>query len=247
MAMTAEEIPLVGTGATFVIEQTTSDPNMKFRPAGAPAGAWHHTPWYHCTFFDPYERINVWSHGLPALAFVVLGALAKAGVVPGGLSMSVFCFCAAMTHGSSTLTHVWPDDHVLEKIDHLCIPFLIIGVPLTAVMALRPSGPYHVMAAMAVVATLAAFLPPLYRTLAFVASGAVLFGYYFWIVDWNILTQVVLQVAGGVFFVRNGGHSRPTGLQDHHMLHYCVTSACILHVVYIIRAVQSGADKAKIL
>ncbi|PNH12495.1 hypothetical protein TSOC_000589 [Tetrabaena socialis] len=209
---------------------------MKFRPQGAPAGAWHHTPWYVCTFYDPYERINVWSHGLPALGFVLLGALAKAGIVPGGFALSVFCFCAAMTQGSSALTHVWPDDHLLEKIDHVCIPFLIIGVPLTAVMALRPSSPYHMMVVVAVVAVAAAFLRPLYRTLTFVASGAVLFGYYFFIVNWNLVWQVVLQVAGAVFFVRNGGHSRPMGLQDHHFLHYCVTSACMLHVLYIMQA-----------
>jgi hypothetical protein len=33
--------------------------------------------------------------------------------VPGGFALSGFCFCAAMTHGSSALTHVWPDDHFL--------------------------------------------------------------------------------------------------------------------------------------
>ncbi|PNW77179.1 hypothetical protein CHLRE_10g425650v5 [Chlamydomonas reinhardtii] len=214
-----------------------SGPPYKFRPQGAPAGVWPHTPWWLCTFYDPYERVNVWSHGLPALAFIVLGALAKAGAVPGDNALAVFCFCAAMTHGSSALTHVWPDDHLLEKIDHLCIPFLIVGVPLTAVMALRPQGPYHVLTAVAVAATGAAFLRPLHRTLAFIASGAVLFGYYFWIVDWNIVAQVVLQVAGGYFFVQNGGHSRPPGLQDHHFLHYCVTAASVLHVVYILKAV----------
>ncbi len=46
---------------------------LKFRPAGAPAGSWPHTPWHVCTLYDPYERINVWSHGLPALAFITLG------------------------------------------------------------------------------------------------------------------------------------------------------------------------------
>ncbi|GIL64904.1 hypothetical protein Vafri_18741 [Volvox africanus] len=243
--MTVEESSTPLLGAVGTLYEQASHPGMKFRPAGAPAGAWHHTPWYICTFYDPYERINVWSHGLPTVSFVVLGALAKAGVVPGGFALSMFCFCAAMTHGSSALTHVWPDDHVLEKIDHLCIPFLIIGIPATAVMALRPTGPYHILIAMAVVATATAFLRPLHRTLAFVASGAVLFGYYYWIVDWNIIAQVVLQVAGAVFFVRNGGHSRPVGLQDHHMLHYCVTAGCLLHVIYIMKAVQS-LDRAKL-
>lgn len=53
--------------------ELSSDTGMKFRPPGAPAGAWPHTPWYICTFYDPYERINVWSHGLPTLGFVILG------------------------------------------------------------------------------------------------------------------------------------------------------------------------------
>lgn len=44
-------------------------------------------------------------------------------------------------------------------------------------------------------------------------------------------------MAGGYFFVQNGGHSRPPGLQDHHFLHYCVTAASVLHVVYILKAV----------
>ncbi|KXZ56129.1 hypothetical protein GPECTOR_1g109 [Gonium pectorale] len=146
-----------------------------------------------------------------------------------------------MTHGSSALTHVWPDDHILEKIDHLCIPFLVVGTPLTAVMALRPSGPYHVMGGMTMLTLAAAFLRPVYRTLSFVAAGAVMFGYYYWIINVNLVAQVTLYVAGAVFFVRNGGHSRPMGLQDHHMLHYCVTAASLLHVAYIVRAVTLGS------
>ncbi|KAG2496610.1 hypothetical protein HYH03_005431 [Edaphochlamys debaryana] len=218
----------------------------KFRPKGVPAGAWPRYPWYVSTFQDPFERINVWSHGLPSLAFLILGILALAGAMPGGHPLGVYGFCAMMTHAASTATHVWPDDRVLEKVDHICISFLIIGVPLTAIMALRPSGPYLVLGIMAGLCVGAAFLKPLYRTLGFVACGTVLFIAYRWIVNWNLVGQVVLQLIGGWFFVRNDGHGRWLGLQDHHILHYCVTAACVLHVIYIEQAVrQRLSDEAQ--
>jgi hypothetical protein len=64
------------------------------------------------------------------------------------------------------------------------------------------------MAAMGLLATLAAFLRPFYRTLTFIASGAVMFLYYFFMVNWNLVAQVVLQVLGGVFFLRWGACGR---------------------------------------
>lgn len=43
---------------------------------------------------------------------------------------------------------------------------------------------------------------------------------------------------------RNGGHEgRPLGLQDHHILHYCVTSACLLHVANIMQLVAAHDHK----
>jgi hypothetical protein len=72
VTMTVEEVTSPLLGAPVSVE-TTSQLDMKFRPTGAPAGAWDHAPWYICTFYDPYERINVWSHGLPAIGFVILG------------------------------------------------------------------------------------------------------------------------------------------------------------------------------
>lgn len=211
----------------------------KFRPAGSAAGTWPHTPWFVCTFYDPYERINVWSHGLPGIGFIVLGLLAKAGVAPGGVAMSVYCFCAAMTHVSSAITHVWPDDHVLEKIDHLCIPFLIIGTPMTAVMASRPAGPFTVLWAATAGLIISAFLRPLPRVIGFIACGGAVMFFYYWIINLNLAAQIVIHLTGAAFFIRNAGHDRPVGLQDHHFLHYCVSSACFMHVAYIIHAVHA--------
>lgn len=48
-------------------------PPLKFRPPGAPAGAWPHLPWHASVLHDPYERINFWSHFVPGLVFFVLG------------------------------------------------------------------------------------------------------------------------------------------------------------------------------
>jgi hypothetical protein len=48
---------------------------LRFRPAGAPAGAWHHTPWWHCVFYDPYERINFHSHAVPGMLLLALGCV----------------------------------------------------------------------------------------------------------------------------------------------------------------------------
>ena len=32
---------------------------------------------------------------------------------------------------------------------------------------------------------------------------------------------------------RNGGHKRGNGLQDHHILHYCATASCLLHLAHL--------------
>jgi len=60
--------------------------------------------------------------------------LAHTGHVTGGAALSVFCCCAATTHLLSALTHVYPDDHLLEKVDHIGIVALIVGTPLTQMM-----------------------------------------------------------------------------------------------------------------
>lgn len=39
----------------------------------------HTTRRWHCVFHDRYERINFWSHAVPGVALLLLGALAAAG------------------------------------------------------------------------------------------------------------------------------------------------------------------------
>jgi predicted membrane channel-forming protein YqfA (hemolysin III family) len=48
--------------------------------------------------------------------------------------LAAFCACAAATHLLSALTHIWPDDHFLEKLDHFGIVALILGTPATQLM-----------------------------------------------------------------------------------------------------------------
>lgn len=60
--------------------------------------------------------------------------LAHLHLVAGGEVLWVFCCCAATTHLLSSLTHVYPDDHLLEKLDHIGIVALIVGTPLTQMM-----------------------------------------------------------------------------------------------------------------
>ncbi len=58
------------------------------------------------------------------------------------------------------------------------------------------------MGAVAVALLGAAFLRPLFRTIAFVALGAVMFFFYFHIVNLNLALQVVLYLLGAYSFVR---------------------------------------------
>jgi hypothetical protein len=84
----------------------------------------------------------------------------------------------------------------------------------------------------------AAFLPPVLRTLGFIAIGAVMVWHYTYLVDWNLGVQIAMYVCGGACFIRSGGHSRWPGCSDHHLLHYLVTVACCMHVGYIRGAME---------
>lgn len=188
--------------------------------------------------------MNVWSHGVPGLCFLLLGALARLHVVPGGLPLLVFCCCTAATHLLSAITHVYPDDHFLEKLDHLGIVALIMGTPVTALMAMDPGGDRTIMVLASLALLVAAFLRPTLRTLSFVAVGAVMVATHLFLFNWIFSIEIVLYMAGAVFFLRGGGHKRWYWLTDHHLLHYAVTIASCLHVVYIQEAIAHPATGA---
>ncbi|KAL4452780.1 hypothetical protein ABPG75_008442 [Micractinium tetrahymenae] len=217
------------------------------RPAGAPAGAFPHTPWWHCVFHDPYERINFWSHAVPGVALLALAALASWGRVPGGAALAAFCCCAATTHLFSALTHVWPDSHSLEKFDHIGIVATIVGTPITALMALEHGHVPTPMAWVALMLLVAAFQPPAPRVAGFVGGGAIaVLLYWRQLASFLMAAQLLLYLAGAGAFLRNGGHDRWTGLTDHHFLHYFVTIAAALHVWLLLSTgvVEDLADAA---
>ncbi|KAG1656019.1 hypothetical protein FOA52_005647 [Chlamydomonas sp. UWO 241] len=175
---------------------------LVLRPQGSIAGSWHHTPWWVCVLHDPYERVNFWSHFLPGCVLVVLGVCALLGSFSGGTPMAVFCACAATTHLLSAVTHVWPDDHALEKLDHVGIVALIVGTPLTAAMARRPDGDLTVMGLVAAGLLVSAFMQPLPRTLSFVALAAVLLFSYGYVMNALFAAEVVMYLAGAIAFIR---------------------------------------------
>jgi len=188
---------------------------------------------------DPYERVNFWSHFLPGLAFITLGVAAYNNLVLGGQALVIFCAAATTTHICSAITHIWPDDHLLEKLDHVGIVATILGTPFTAVMAKDPEGDRTLLAYMALGLLAAAFMRPLLRVLTFVALGGFMFAFYFQVlVNWNLGLQVIMYLAGGYSFIQNGGHDRWPGLTDHHFLHYWVSISSCLHVFYIRNATQ---------
>lgn len=214
--------------------------DMTFREPGSPAGSFPHTPWWHCVFYDKYERVNVWSHILPGIAFCVLGLTSFFGGTSGDAILGTFCFCAACTHIFSALGHVYPDSHLLEKMDHIGIIALILGTPITALLA-KEHGyiPTDLMWS-SLGMLVAAFLPPAPRVLGFAAGILIIIAFHYQkIMTANLVAQLALYLTGGISFLRNRGHHRWPGMSDHHLLHYTVTAACMLHVWYILSAMQS--------
>ena len=192
-------------------------------------------------FHDPYERVNFWSHAVPGALLSALSAAAALGAARGGAPLAAFCACAAVTHLLSALTHVWPDSHALEKLDHFGITALILGTPVSQLMAKAPHGDSTCMAVCAGALLVAALLRPLPRTLGFVLTTAVMVWHYLYIVDAALALQLVLYGAGAISFLRNGGHNRLAfGLCDHHLLHYKVTLATAVQVVNLRRLAASG-------
>jgi predicted membrane channel-forming protein YqfA (hemolysin III family) len=188
---------------------------------------------------DPYERVNFWSHAVPAVAFA---AVAAAAMAAGDTTIALFAVCAAVTHVCSAATHVWPDSHAIEKADHLGITATIVGTPVSALMALQHGHAPPGLVAISTGIVGAAFLPPVPRVAGFVVGTAALVVIYGGaLLNWVLGTQLALYGAGAALFLRNGGHQRGFGvLSDHHMLHYFVTVASTLHLWDLWRQREAG-------
>eukprot|EP00892_Ulva_mutabilis_P007006 jgi/Ulvmu1/4678/UM002_0409.1 len=187
---------------------------------------------------DPYERINVWSHFLPGLLFLCFGLyqLVSEVRVTSSWGITLYCFCSCMMHFLSALTHVYPDDIYLEKLDHLGIVCLVMGTPISTMLVRYPDDPVHHLAATALAMVVAAFLRPTLRTISFGAGVMYIYATNFWRVhSTNMAVEVLLYSIGSVFFLRNQGHKRWHGLQDHHFLHYASSAATFVHLAHLIK------------
>eukprot|EP00887_Chlorella_sp_A99_P003363 scaffold26.g3363.t1 len=233
------------------------------RPPGSPAGTWLHTPWWHCVLHDPYERINFWTHFAPGVLLLLLAALGAGGAVSGGRALAVWGVCSGATHVFSSLGHVYPDSHALEKLDHLGIVATIVGTPLTALMA-SPLGrapgqgtagrneggsaerALHASRTHPPRARLllgAAFMRPLPRVLGFVAGGAAAVALYArQLACATLAAEIALYLAGAAFFLRNGGHARPARLV--HPRHAAAMSASAWAGAAQLEIAEAGARAA---
>ena len=116
-------------------------------------------PWWHSCFCDPYEVVNVWSHGVPALLFGIGGLLGLAGVVQMSTAMLIACAGATTTHLFSTLAHVWPESIFWEKLDHLGIVTSAYSTLASAVLANNPYADMSGDIVVGVVLVISAMLP----------------------------------------------------------------------------------------
>lgn len=157
----------------------------------------------------------------------------------------MFGFSAATTHLLSAVTHVWPDSHALEKADHYGIVVLIVGVTASALLAVSHGKMPRSMAIISACLAVAAALRPLPRVLGYATGVASFFTLYArQIGNANLVAQMAMYATGGWCFLRNGGHTeRPYWLSDHHLLHYLVTGACGLHLVYIGAALEQTMER----
>lgn len=106
-----------------------------WRPAATVAGHWPDSlPWWHHAFCDPYERINVISHGLAGLA--MLFNAPSFLLLHGTLPLGVFFLLGSLTFLASAVSHSLPDSRLLEKVDHYAIVCgLIFGSSLSLALA----------------------------------------------------------------------------------------------------------------
>lgn len=90
----------------------------------------------------------------------------------------------------------------------------------------------------------AAFLRPAPRVAGFILGGGAAVALYGrQLLSWLMAAELALYLGGAALFLRNAGHSRWIGLQDHHFLHYFVTAAGVLHVLYIWEAVAEAGPE----
>lgn len=189
-----------------------------------------HNRW-HCVFHDPYERINFWTHAIPGLAFLCLGIV---NALLPQQAMALFSLCAAATHCFSALTHVYPDSHSIEKLDHIGITATIIGTPISSLMAQEHGHLPFELKLISLWLVGAAFLKPTPRVVGFVVGAtAMVVLYGSMLLSYVFAIELALYLGGALFFLRNDGHERGIGLSDHHILHYFVTVASVLHLWYL--------------
>ncbi len=90
-----------------------------------------------------------------------------------------------------------------EKLDHIGIVVLILGTPVTALMAHEHGGIPPDMKACFVGMLGAAFLPPAPRVAGFTAGIAAMVALHFRrIMNANLAMQLALYAAGGAAFLR---------------------------------------------
>jgi hypothetical protein len=49
-------------------------------------------------------------------------------------AVALYGACVGGTHVFSAITHIWPDDHYLEKLDHLGIVLTVVGTPISTLV-----------------------------------------------------------------------------------------------------------------
>ncbi|KDD76883.1 hypothetical protein H632_c78p1 [Helicosporidium sp. ATCC 50920] len=160
-------------------------------------------------FHDSYEALNFWSHGVPGAMFLFMGLLAFLELIPGGAALAVFGLCSAMTHLFSAVSHVFPDNIYLEKLDHVGILATIVGTPLTTCLAGTHNHVPFSLQIQFVALLGCAFLKPLPRVTGFtLCTLALIFLHVDLFFNAYLATEVALYGMGALFFLRNGGHSR---------------------------------------
>ncbi|KAK9841619.1 hypothetical protein WJX74_008816 [Apatococcus lobatus] len=194
-----------------------------------------------CRCCDPYERICFFSHIIPGCCFLAGTILILARALHESKTLAGFLGCAACTHIISAVTHVWPDSMHLEKVDHVGIVALVTGTPITALLAVKNGQIPEGFMVVGGIMFAAAFLPRALRVIGFASGIAVSVFLHPEMLTWLLAVEMSLYVLGAIAFLRNAGQTRWPGFADHHFLHYFVTIACILHIIYIRRAMEASS------